>query len=779
MGNRKGFCASILIATLVMAPCSVVLGQTTLEEVTVTARKRTESFRDIPAAISVFTAEGIEEAGISTPHDFVALTPNMTIVQTQNPGNSFITIRGVSQARNSDMPVAVLIDGVLLSNPAQLNQELFDIQQIEVLKGAQGALYGRNAIGGAITINTRQPTDELEGRIKLGVDSGVGYTFQGTASGPVPGSETLKFRGSVSYKDTDGYLENAFLNDEADPFEDLSARAKLLWRPNESFLADARLSASQIDTTALYFVINNDFGLSAVNGLTVPTPNDTNDTSVPIRVNNPGVGRKDMVNASVKLDYTTGRGTLTAITAYDDLEELLTGDAFDFRPLGESFNENVLGPFVINPVEAMFPGTFTPDQLRGFNTDWNQSQWLTVESVSQEIRFTSPAAQRLRWITGAYVVKTKRFISTGNLADTGTGVHGVFRQPRSSTGFPFDFSIENPQVTFLSDSQDNLAWAVFGDLGYDVSESVEASLSLRYDEDTREQTTETPPGFIPAALTGFLVTGQKREESWDALQPKLSLRWKPQDDITLYSTVSRGFRSGGFNQSGVAGAGVAGVFDTFDEQIADSVEIGAKGQFFDRRLSASLSAYTTDLSGAYYFIFLVGSSTQNLGSLDEVRYEGVELEVSANLREGFDVNVGVALTDSEIKSDAEIPHVVGQKVPLSSDYTVNLGGTFRKPLRARSGSGQVSLVARADYQIIGKTYWGPGDPAITPLPWDEFPRKRVDLLDVRVGLEGSSWSLMAWSRNLLDEEYNAEFTHPFVWKALPMRWGVDFTKSFE
>ena len=779
MESKKRLCASLLLATLLVVPSSLVLAQGTLEEVIVTARKRSESFRDIPAAIRVFTAEAIEEAGISTPHDFVALTPNMTIVQTQNPGNSFITIRGVSQARNSDMPVAVLIDGVLLSNPAQLNQELFDVQQIEVLKGAQGALYGRNAIGGAVTINTRQPTDQLEGKVKLGVDSGIGYTFQGTASGPVARSETLKFRGSVSYKDTDGYLDNTFLNDEADPYKDVSARAKLLWSPNERFVADARLSVSRIDTTALYFVINNDFGLSAVNGLTVPIPNDSNDTRVPIRVNNPGVGAKDMDNASLKLDYTTDRGTFTSITAYDDLEELLTGDAFDFRPLGESFNENVLGPFVINPIEAAFPGTFPPNVLRGFNTDWNQSQWLTVESVSQEIRFTSPAAQRLRWITGAYVVKTDRFISTGNLADTGTGVTGVFRQPRTSTGFPFDFSIENPQVTFLSDSQDNLAWAVFGDLGYDVSPSVEVSLSLRYDEDTREQTTETPPGFIPADLTGFLVTGQTREETWDALQPKLTLRWKPQDNITLYSTVSRGFRSGGFNQSGVAGAGVAGVFDTFDEQIADSVEVGAKGQFFDRRLSASVSAYTTDLSGAYYFIFLVGSSTQNLGSLDEVRYRGVELEASANLAEGFDLNVGVALTDSEIKADAEIPHVVGQHVPLSSDYTVNLGGTFRKPLRRGSASGQLSFVARADYQIIGKTYWGPGDPTITPLPWDEFPRDRVDLLDLRLGLEGSSWSLTAWSRNLLDEEYNAEFTHPFVWKALPMRWGVEFTKSFE
>jgi iron complex outermembrane receptor protein len=133
----------------------------------------------------------------------------------------------------------------------------------------------------------------------------------------------------------------------------------------------------------------------------------------------------------------------------------------------------------------------------------------------------------------------------------------------------------------------------------------------------------------------------------------------------------------------------------------------------------------------------------------------------------------VAITDSQIEQDASIPHVVGEQVPLVSDYTFNLGATYRKPLE--SGA---QFVIRGDYQIIGDTYWGPGDPAIAPLPWDESPRDDVNLLDLRFGLQADDWSLMAWSKNLLDEEYNGEYTHPFVWKALPMRWGVQYTKSF-
>src|SRR6187399_3200838 len=141
------------------------------ETVTVTARRREESSLDVPGAVNAFTATEIKAAGIDRPQDFVALTPNMSLVQTQNQGTSFITVRGISQARNSEPSVAVLIDGVQQANPSQFNQELYDIQSIEVLKGPQGALYGRNAIGGAIIIRTQEPGDELGGQLTLGYDS--------------------------------------------------------------------------------------------------------------------------------------------------------------------------------------------------------------------------------------------------------------------------------------------------------------------------------------------------------------------------------------------------------------------------------------------------------------------------------------------------------------------------------------------------------------------------------------------------------------------------------
>jgi iron complex outermembrane receptor protein len=477
-----------------------------------------------------------------------------------------------------------------------------------------------------------------------------------------------------------------------------------------------------------------------------------------------------MDEVSMKWDFTTeGGGTFTSITAYDDLNEILTGDAFDFRPIGQSFNELILGPFVINPI-AQF---FTPDELRGYNSDWNQSQYLEVSSVSQEFRYTSPEDQALRWIAGAYLIQTDRFIGTGNMVDTGSGVSRVYKVPRTTDGFPFDFTIPNPQVTYLSDSQDNLAWAVFGSLGFDFNDQWDATFSLRYDEDTREQTTETPPGFIPAVLAADLSTGQVREETWDSTQPKFTLRYRPNDNVTFYGDLSRGFRSGGFNQSGVALAGVAGVFNVFDEQIADTIELGVKTEFAEGRVNANVAYYSTDLEGAYYFIFLVASSTQNLGSLDEVEYDGLEFELNALLTDNLSLNFGAAWMDSEITADAQIPHVVGQQVPLVSDYTLNLGMNWTKPL-----ANGFEFVVRGDYHSIGDTYWGPGDPAGTPIGWNQTVREPVDVVDLRFGVQADSWSMMFWAKNLFDEEYNDEFSHPFVWKAQPQRWGLQYTKNF-
>jgi len=699
-----------------------------LDEVLVTARRRSETFKDVPMTVNVFTAESIEAAGIDRPADFIARVPNMTLVETQNAGNAFVVIRGISQARNSEPSVAVLVDGVLETNPAEFNQELFDIQQIEVLKGPQGAVYGRNAIGGAIIIQTKEPSDEFEGRVKLGYGNESSIRAQAGISGPL--GDTLKYRASVSYYDTDGFLPSTFLGGKADPVESLSARLRLDFKPSETFSGDVRFSYENLDTRGFYFVIPRDDEANPFSTFT--TPPNANDVTSPIQVDQTGIDNRDLLTGAVRLNFGLGGGTLTSVTAYNSTEEIITGDAYDFRPAANSIFNALLG------------------------FDLNQSQFLDLDSWSQELRFTSSDEGPTRWILGGYFVHTDRFISTGNMVDDGTGVYPVYHEPRLSGN--------NPSATFLADSQDNDAWAVFGDVVVELDEQFELDVAVRYDVDKRENTTETPPAFLPDPSAS---TGEVRSETFSETQPKLTFRYKPTEDVTVYGGWSRGFRSGGFNQTGVGAvadaSGIAGVNDIFQAEVADTWEVGFKGQFLDRRLNIGLSLFDTESTNGYFFVFLAANSTQNLGNLD-ADYQGGEFEISARLTDNFELFGSYGYTHSQI-TGMEDPSVIGNEAPLVSNVTYNLGAQWRQPL-----GDKLALALRADYRHVGRTWWE---------PYNVTSRDPIDVVDLRVGLEGEKWAVTAWSENLTDEKYNAEFSPGgFLFRALPLRYGLEFSYNF-
>ena len=726
---------------------------TTLEEVVVTARKREESQLDAPVTVNAFTEKDIESAGIESARDYIAFVPNMTLVEVQNVGNAFITVRGISQARNSEPSVAVLVDGVLEPNPYEFDQELNDVRSIEVLKGPQGALYGRNAIGGAIIIQTAEPSNQFEGSAKVGVGNGTSEKAQVAVGGPIDSAGTLKFRAALNYYNTDGYLENTYLDRKADPYKDYSGRLRLLWRPSDQWTADLRFFGDHVETTAFYYIIPRADEANPFSSFT--TPPNANDVSSPIQTNNLGSDTRDVTDVALKLDYATGPGTFTSISDYNHTKEIDTGDAYDFRPLQSSIAWNC--PLCFVP----FPG---PTPAQGGPFDLSQSQFIDVTTYSEELRFTSNKVGSFAWIAGAYYIHTDRFISTDNLFDRGQGVPRVYHDPIVDPTNPY---ATNTNATFLADSQHNNAWAVFADATYDFTKQFQLDVALRYDEDQRANTTDTPEQFLPAATLGTAHTGEVRKETFDAVQPKFTLRYKPAENMTLYGGWSRGFRSGGFNQTGVgavaAAAGQLGVHDIFQAEIADTWELGFKSEFLDRRLSVNAALFHTDSTNGYFFYFDATTSTQNLGNLD-ARYKGGELEVTAVATSWLDLYASYGYTDGEITA-MEDPKVIGNKPPLLTKDTVNAGFQIHAPLV--SG---VNGVIRLDYQMIGRTWWD---------PYNVTSRDPVNLVDLRAGLEGERWSLTAWSKNLTDKAYNAEFSAGgFLWRAPPRRYGLDFIYKF-
>ena len=737
-----------VIAAIIATPAPAQTNE--LTEIVVTARKRDETLQSVPVTVTAFTAETIKAAGIETPRDFVAMVPNMTIVEVQNVGNSFITVRGISQARNSEPSVAVLVDGVLEPNPYEFDQELFDIKQIEVLKGPQGALYGRNAIGGAIIIHTADPTDHFTGEGKVGIGNGVAEKAQVAVSGPIDSAGTLKYRASLNFYNTDGYLENTYLDHKADPYKDYSGRLRLLWEPSDQWAADLRLYRDHVETTAYYYVIPRDDEANAgfAPGGSLTTPPNANNVTSPIQTNNLGSDTRDITDIALKLDYKPGFGTFTAISDYNHTKEIDTGDAFDFRPINTSIGYN-----------SFF--TFVPPALGG-SFDESQSQFVDVTTYSQELRFTSEKTGGFSWIAGAYYIHTDRFISTGNLVDRGEGIPPVYETPLVDPTNPF---ATNTNVTFLADSQRNDAWAVFGDATYEFNSQWEFDAAIRYDEDSRANTTKTPQNFLPAGSGA--VTGEERHEDFSATQPKGTLRYRPTDTLTFYGGWSRGFRSGGFNQTGVgavaAAEGNLGVHDIFQAEVADTWEVGAKSQFLDRRLTANLALFHTDSHNGYFFFYESTTSTQNLGNLD-AKYTGGELELSMRASDRVDLYANYGYTDGEI-THMEDPKVIGNKPPLLTKDTINAGIQYHQPL-----GDQLSGVLRLDYQMIGRTWWD---------PYNVTSRDPVNLLNLRAGLNADRWSVTAWAKNLTDKQYNAEFSAGgFLWRAPPRRYGVDLTFKF-
>lgn len=400
-----------------------------LEEIVVTAEAREENLQVVPVAVTAFSAAEIRSAGIESTSDFIALTPNVTFDDSFTVGNSYVSIRGVTQINNADSPVAIVVDGVPQNNQKQFKMDLYDIQSIEVLKGPQGALYGRNAIGGAVVINTLQPTNEFESYVQGGVGNGGFWRAAAAISGPIV-EDTLLFRLTGSHKESDGLISNAYLGEDVDFYNSDDIRGKLMWFASDNLIVDFRLASSRLEGGAVYDVAFFDN----------TGPDNTNTEQSPI-TDILGDSERKIDEVSVKLDWATVGGTFTSITAYTDVGEIYYGD-LDF----------------CNPVDC-------PQGFFGFG-QVDQSQDLEVELLSQEIRFTSPDEADFRWALGAYYLGTDRGLTTqATLTQAGN--------------FP---------IVFSQEENDNHAWAVFGQAEYDINESWEISGSLRYDDDTRKQT---------------------------------------------------------------------------------------------------------------------------------------------------------------------------------------------------------------------------------------------------------------------------------------------------
>ena len=646
-----------------------------IEEIVVTARKRVENLQDVPDSITAFSASQIDERRIDRIADAIELTPGVHMISDQDAGTNIITVRGIGTNRNLPASIAYVVDGVVLPDSDAFTADLSDVERIEILKGPQGALYGRNAIGGAINLTTRRPTRQLESDLKVGYSSGETKDLFAAVGGPLAG-DSLLGRISVKYHDTDGLRENQFNGEKLDYDENTKVMGRLIWEATDALTFDLRASYYDQDSGALWFSAYDVLGTTGgriTEEIAELEPNQ----------DDPGFTDRTIIDASLLIDYQTGVGTFTSITAYDDID-LLFGEDLD-----------------ATPIRAI--------------TDTRQDR--DTRGVSQELRFTSPDEERFRYIVGAYYQNTTRDLNTRTAFD-----YCFFFGIVCGDAPPFSLSgIRVPtQLNILESEFDQ--WAVFAQGNYDLTDALELTVALRYDEDKREQ--------------HDMLGNRTDEATFSDFQPKVSLAWKATGDLMVYGTYAEGYKSGAFNPP-------PNPTQTFplvvQQEGTTNYEVGAKSAWLDNRLQVNGSLYYTDYEDIQVFRLDLQTGGQVAINANEARIRGVELELITRPTDAFELSAAYGYTDAEFTDFDGTGIFDGHRLPNTPRDTFNAAARYEYVLRNGLG-----LVTRVDYNRFGTIYFADDNIGYQPT---------YDTVDAQFGVEGERWSLTFWGRNILDERY--------------------------
>jgi iron complex outermembrane recepter protein len=397
------------------------------------SRKRTESVQTVPESVVALNSDGIEKAGINNVSNFAKLVPNLKLNSSQSAGINFLTVRGIPQIRNGDAPVAFVIDGVTIPDPSLLNQELFDLALIEVVKGPQGALYGKNAIGGAINIYSKEPTNTSRHNITLGYGNGNSILGKFVSTGALV-EDKLYYRFSTQVQDFGGLLTNEFLNEKVDFETNFNLRAQLIARLSQNFKITGTFQTMDVSAGAARYSVNptgNVFVDGAPGGTLNPNPESGNNI-----ISHDESGKSDIQNlfGSLNMEYTLDKIKIQSITSYNYVDRSLSGD-LDFTP---------------------------------FN-DFTQGETAETKTFNQEVRLNNIASDsKLNWQAGGFYQNIEKPFFQDGLS-------------RDFTDFELYYGVAADVINTTK------TYALFGFADYKITDKLTAAVGFRYDNDTFEQ----------------------------------------------------------------------------------------------------------------------------------------------------------------------------------------------------------------------------------------------------------------------------------------------------
>ncbi|MFT7048660.1 MAG: iron complex outermembrane receptor protein [Halioglobus sp.] len=613
-----------------LTPVSFAQGSGMLEEVIVTAQKRSESVQDIPLAVTALSASMLEERGITDIASMVSSVPGMHFGQASS--DTRITIRGIGSEQNTvtgDPGVAFHIDGVYQARSSAGNALFYDLARIEVLRGPQGTLYGRNATGGSVNLVSNAPTDETEGQIEAQLGDYSQQRLRGVLNMPLA-SDKLLMRISGQYEERDGYYENQTPGaDDLSDMDALNIRAQFLYAATENF--DALLS--------LNYATNQGagYGAAALGDYPAPPPffinsklaTATPNPSDPWEIRTSGVAKRDdsRQGATLTLNWDLDWAALKSITAWQE-----------------------------NEVDSLRDVDFSDADIM------NENRYQDSTQYSQELQLSSTDAGDWEWIAGLYWLSEQTDAEFW-LNDKGAGL----------STYPFfpsiDVGLADPTYFGNSSTTDADSFGAFGQASYNVSDSWKLTVGLRYSKDEKESDIERKEFVLPSS-----INFQKKDD-WDQVTWKLGADWSVTDENLLYASVSTGFKSGGFLQT--VGS------EPYGEEEVTAWEIGSKNRFFDNRYQANISAFYYDYTDMQLrTIRDLASVVTNAG---ESEIKGIELELVGRPTAAIELSAAFSFTNAEFTDYfdddpqdgvSELLDLSGNSLPRSPDATVNLSAAY-------------------------------------------------------------------------------------------------------
>lgn len=731
--DRK-LCLLKVVATAIAFITTAESQAQTLEEVVVTAQKREQSLQDVGISITAITGNAMRELGITSVEILEEQVPGLMMVNTgAGSVNTLPSIRGVSQndySTHQEMPNAIYLDGVYVSNPAAIGFSIFDMARVEVLRGPQGTLYGRNATGGLVHFVTEKPTDTLEAYVDGTVSdtNGTGWRSEAMVSGPI--SDAVRARLSGFYETSEGYWENTAPNgkDAFEIDEQWAVRGQMDFDLTERLTIALTSNVGRLEPSreGMYFTVPAYVDPVTGFGVEIDANNDPGDIfgygGNPNAVNGVCAGcdffgqRAQEVNKGEfnsghiflekeNYSYTSDinwelsdRIELTSITNYQDFK-------FDY-------NEDCDGSIIDY---CRFP----------FGTE--QDQW------SQELRLNGEQGP-LTWQGGLYYIEVSQKNKVGF-----DGAEG------------FTYSILN---TF---DQDMDSWAVFSQLEYALSEQWKVIGGLRWTDESKSIDSlawNSPDVFYPDGSIQFvdslLVYDYNDSRSEDDWSGKIGLDYTPDDDLLLYGTISRGTKGGGYNGNG-GGLDNASLDSDieFNGETLINYETGFKSTISDGMARLNGSVFYYDYQN--YQSFEVRNSLASFVTNKDATFYGGELEISVVPAEGWTTNLGLSLLDTKVR-DITLPNgsVEDRESAVAPPFSMN--GVVRKEWGMFDGT----MAAQFDFNYVDQYYASVFNQAAT-----EVPDYIVTNARFSYNSGNDKWNIALFAQNLADSQ-NQSYAFDFA-----------------